>query len=81
MSKGKWIVQVKGERCSDSFEISVVREDNEHGRKSYGCFDGDKLLITHNGGPCKWPLLSLVWDKQVSLAKEVAKELNGLEAR
>ncbi len=72
----KWVVNIKGKAGSASFEISVVRDDNEHGKSSYGWFGEDKLLISHNGGPCRWPLIPLVWDKMVKLAHEVADELN-----
>ena len=75
----KWVVDVKGRAGSDSFEITVLRDDNEHGKRSYGWIGEDKLLITHNGGPCKWPLTPLVWDKSVKLANEVADELNAVE--
>lgn len=71
-----WKVQIKGEKCSRSFEISVVHEDNEHGQRSWGWFDDRKLLICHNGGPCSWPLTAKIWDKMIILAQEVADELN-----
>jgi len=73
---GKWIVNIKGKANSSAFEISVVREDNAHGIRSYGWFDEAKLLISHNGGPCSWPLTERVWNKMVKLANEVADELN-----
>lgn len=73
---GKWIVQIKGEECGKSFEISVVREDNQLGRASWGWFNEKKLLISHNGGPCNWPLTKIVWDKMVKLAEEIAADLN-----
>lgn len=72
----KWEVQVKGKKCSASFEISVIMSDNESGHVSWGWFGGTKLLITHNGGPCPWPLTEKVWDKMILLAHEVANELN-----
>ena len=74
----KWIVNIKGEANSECFEISVLREDNRHGISSYGWFNESKLLISHNGGPCSWPLIDKVWDKMVKLADEVATELNAL---
>lgn len=74
--KAKWVVDIKGEAESKIFEISVLRDDNNHGKLSYGWFDENKLLITHNGGPCDWPLKQIVWDKSVKLAQEVADELN-----
>lgn len=78
---GKWLVQVFGKKCSRSFEISVVREDHHIGRKSWGWFDKNKLLISHNGGPCHWPLKEIVWDKMIRLAEDVANELNEEEGQ
>lgn len=71
-----WIVDIKGESGARSFEINVVWSDNAHGLSSYGWYAKDKLLITHNGGPCNWPLTQRVWDKCVKVAHEVADELN-----
>jgi len=75
----KWIVHSKLTRAITepaSFEICVVREDNWLGQKSYGWFGGEKLLISHNGGPCQWPLHPKVLKKLLVLAQEVADELN-----
>ena len=71
-----WEVHIKGSANKPSFEISVIRKNNDHGHRSYGWFDKDKLLITHNGGPCNWPLIDKVWNKIIILANEVADELN-----
>ena len=79
MAKSDWIAQVKGEKCSEKFEISVVRESYELGKMSWGWFGNDKLLISHNGGPCQWPLTEKVWNKIVQLAEDVAGELNSEE--
>ena len=76
----EWEVQIFGERCSGSWEISVVRSDNDHGRRSWGWFDERKLLISHNGGPCRWPVKGFVFDQQVALAEEVARRLNNGES-
>ena len=76
----KWMMQVKGERCSSSWEISVVREDNEHGQISWGWFDDTKILISHNGGPCKWPIPGFVFDQQIKIAEEVTRRLNAGES-
>jgi hypothetical protein len=75
----EWVVDVKGHAGAESFEISVLRGDNEFGKRSYGYFGESKLLITHNGGPCRWPLTPRVWSKAVALAREVADELNSAE--
>jgi len=79
LTKPYWVVNVFGKAGSKSFEISVVRSDNEHGMKSFGWFDGRKLLITHNGGPCDWPLTTYVWDEQIRVAGLICKRLNNHE--
>ena len=71
-----WKVKVEGEKCSKSWEISVVREDNTHGQSSWGWFDSRKLLISHNGGPCSWPIIEFVWDRHVQTAQELCEKLN-----
>ena len=73
----KWIVNTKGGAGEEFFEISVVRESNEHGIESYGWIDKDKLLITHNGGHCRWPITQFVWDGCIQLAQQLADNLNG----
>jgi hypothetical protein len=75
---GKWIVVVKGNRERGGFEISIVRENNEHGRKSYGWFGADKLLVTHSGAGCVH-MTRQIWDWQVAIANEVAEKLNATE--
>lgn len=74
-----WEVQVKGEKCSASWEISVIRKDNEHGHRSWGWFDDTKLLVSHNGGPCDWPIVEFVWDAQIRIAHELCDKLNSGE--
>ena len=72
----KWVVDVKGSAGKTPFEITVLRDNNEHGKLSYGWIGKDKLLITHNGGPCDWPLEPIVWNKAIKLAQDVADQLN-----
>jgi len=74
-----WIVNVKGGAGLPSFEISVVRSDNSHGQLSYGWFDEKKLLISRNGGPCKWPVTQFVWDRLLVVAEQTAAHMNALE--
>lgn len=74
-----WVAHTKGGPNLKGFEIAVLRESNEHGRVSYGWFGPDKLLISHNGGPCTWPVTQQVWDKLVRVAQEVADELNKID--
>lgn len=77
VGQGRWIVDTKGGPGQSSFEISVLRDDNQHGKRSYGWFDDNhKRLISHNGGPCTWPVSQFVWDRLVQLAHDYAAELN-----
>lgn len=71
-----WKVQVFRLRCSRSWEISVVRESNAHGQRSWGWFGDDKLLVSHNGGPCRDPICGFVWDQQLAIARELCRRLN-----
>ncbi len=72
-----WAVHTKGGPNRTPFEIAVVWEGNSHGIASYGWFNEDKLLISHNGGPCRWPVTERVWAGLVALAEQVAEEMNG----
>jgi hypothetical protein len=76
---GRWIVEVKGSR-ERNFEISIVREDNAHGRASYGWFGAAKLLVTHSGAGAVH-MTKQIWDWQVAIANEVAEKLNATEEK
>ena len=79
-STGPWEVQIKDARKSrQGFEITVIRQNNIHGHRSWGWIDANKLLISSSGGPCRDEVIPLVWDKLVKLAQEVADELNAKE--
>ena len=79
-STGPWEVHTKVARKSrQGFEITVIRQNNIHGHKSWGWIDANKLLISSSGGPCRDEVIPLVWDKLVKLAQEVADELNAKE--
>lgn len=75
-NKAVWVAQVKGNPYGNSWEISVVRSDNEHGQLSWGWFDENKLLISHNGGPCRWPLAPGLAPLIVEVAHRYAEMLN-----
>lgn len=70
----KWIVQIKGKKYSDNFEISLVRECNATGQLFWGKFGKDKLLISNS--PYVNSLTEKVWKRTVRMAKELAEELN-----
>ncbi len=71
-----WIVHTKGGPGLESFEIAVLREDNEHGIRSYGWFGDRKILISHSGGPGHWPLIDFVWKELLGVAERTAAHLN-----
>ena len=78
---GLWVVHTKGGPGKESFEIAVCRENNRLAFESYGHFGEAKLLVSHNGGPCRWPVTDRIWAGLVKLAEEVAAELNEAEER
>lgn len=80
MSDKKWKVQVFGERDSISWEISVVYVDDGQVQTSWGWFNSEKLLISHNGGPCRWKIPGYAFDQQLIIAEEVARRLNNGES-
>lgn len=75
MSTARWIVDVKGEP-NDTFEISVLREDNAHGRRSYGWMGEDKLYVSGSGGPCRYTVCPAVFRCLVLTAQLLAGHLN-----
>lgn len=79
---GRWIAhekhfqaRAKDARC---FEVSVVREDNEHGRRSYGWLGPHKILIASGEcAPRAWSALKPVLLKH---ATDTAERFNKEEA-
>ena len=76
---GRWEVNTKGGPNSSHFEISVIREDYKHGHSSYGWFDDNKLLVSHNGGPCMDAVTRRIWNGLVDLAEQTAIDMNELD--
>lgn len=72
----RWIAAMHGDVNTSSWEVFVVRENNHHGQISWGWFDEDKLLVSHNGGPCRWPLAPGIGEAVIKLAEELADKLN-----
>lgn len=75
MNKYKWSVQTKLEREWDkqgynSWEITVIRDDNKHGKESWGWYDGRKLKISECMGSKEY------FDKQITIAEDIASRLN-----
>lgn len=79
MSNQQWKVQVKGTRCSGDWEISVVHRENKHGQRSFGWIGDHKLLVGHNGGPCRDSVCGFVWDRLIEVAEELCGRLNSGE--
>lgn len=79
VANNKWVVDIKGSP-GKPFEISVLRDNNEHGKRSYGWIDENKLLISESGS-ANWSVTPLVFDKLKRVAEEVAKELNMVETK
>jgi len=77
----KWVVNIKGNYGENTFEISVLLDHNYIGKTSYGWFGPSKLLISHNGGSCHWPVTKEVWDALVMVAHSEAARRNNEESR
>lgn len=77
--KHQWQVAVFGKAGESSWEISVVRDDNKHGQKSYGWFDDRKLLVGSDGGPCRHSVCGFVWSALIATANELCRRLNAGE--
>lgn len=72
-----WVVDVKGGVGESSYEISVLRDSNDHGKRSYGWADDHKIMISSSGGPCHDKIDDkFIWDGLVDLAYRTAEHLN-----
>ena len=79
--KAKWVVHTKGGYTTDGYEVCVIRDDNEHGKQSYGWIGKDKIHIGSDGGPCRYKIQNkMIWLGLVELAQRVADALNAEEA-
>ena len=76
-----WEVCVKGGPNDSGFEVSVVRSDNEFGKKSYGWHGADKKYVSGSGGPCRDRVDEFVWYGLKALAELYCRELNERESR
>lgn len=78
----RWMMNVHGDRLNH-FEISIVRENNEHGRRSYGWFDKRKRPVAdnvHMNGPKdKFFISEELWNGLLVLADAEARRLNAKE--
>jgi len=72
-----WVVEVKGEQGS-SFEISIIRDNHEWGRTSWGWFCDEKLLISSEIHGA-WSVTPRIWDKLIETAQSIADEMNQQE--
>ena len=81
MNKAKWVVHTKGGYTTQSYEVCVIRDDNTHGKRSYGWIGKDKIHIGSDGGPCRYSIQhKMIWDGLLELAHKVADHLNAEEA-
>lgn len=77
----KWVVSCKGSIERKSYELSIVREDNQHGLISWGWLDTtSKLLISHEGGHGVWPMRPEIWERLKGLAQEICDDMNKADA-
>lgn len=79
-AKGRWLAQVKGwSSYGQGFEVTVVREDNEHGRRSWGWIGPHKVLVMGgNTTKSAWRALEAPLRKY---AEDLAAKFNREEGR
>ena len=78
--RSKWVVHTKGGYTTDGFEICVIRDNNKHGKESYGWFDKDKICVSESSRLCRNKIANkIIWDGLVELANRVADILNESE--
>ena len=77
MTEGNpWVVQIFGDPNGNEWEISIVRLDNDLGRHSWGWFGENKLLVSHNGSHCRWPLAPGLGAVMIDIAEKHCALLN-----
>ena len=78
---GRWLVQTLGTpEDGGNFELSIVREDFDHGRRSWGWFGTAKIFISGqpDGFNCVFP--PCAWRHILAAAEATAAEMNQTEA-
>ena len=73
--KTKWVVNTKGEPCKDSFEISILRDNNNFGKNSFKWYGQTKILISSGA----FKLEKDIWDELIILAEKIAETKNKKE--
>jgi hypothetical protein len=79
MKRDLWVPHTKGGWTTEGYEICVIRQSDKHGKLSYGWIGDTKIQISTCGGPCRYKVSKLIWEKLVKVAQEVADELNAQE--
>ena len=75
-----WLVQVKGyidreeDRENGEIEVSVIRQDNKHGRDSYGWADENKIILPEMNPGTRQQYMLLV-----NMATIISRALNEAE--
>ena len=71
----KWVVDSKGIYGDTHWEISVLKESNQHGKESYGRFGPQKIYIS-SGNDITRKVNKQVWTKLVRIASDLANDMN-----
>ena len=80
----EWVVNVIDGPPEDCGEISVLRNDNAHGKRSYGGLGGQlagagRKMLVYDGNSSA--IVPEVWKMQLALAKRLASQLNRKEKK
>jgi hypothetical protein len=72
----RWVVHTKGKPNTNSWEICIIREDFQHGFRSYGWFGPHKHYVSSSGGPCHEVVPPDMWDLLVEAAEKRCETMN-----
>lgn len=75
----KWEVLARRSRFDPSYEIAVVCSAYAHGKRSWGWFCNEKILVA--ASPLGWngPVLEYVWSALLAVAEDLCARLNAGE--
>lgn len=73
--KDLWEVDIKRYR-GEVGEVSVLKSSFTHGKKSYGWFGENKIVIAGSGGPCNYSYPEPLGEMLIEVANRYCEMLN-----
>lgn len=91
MKRAPWVVHVKGDPSSfEPFEVSILRDDNNHGKESFGWgmgyygypngwLDVSKIVLAE-GNKGSWSTVPGLAETMLATARKICRNMNDMEA-